>query len=184
METVQEWEDKMVAKGYLSKFDPGAFHELAEYTVEARSRRDRRGLFLIGNCGTGKTMFLELFLKCRMWTARQIVDLFQQHGHGQNFKDVVHGSYTDGQLAAPPRPLSIDDVGAEPTARRYGETLEVLDDVLTDRYVYWQKHDVKTFITSNLSMDGFHKRYGTRVTDRLTEMCRIIEFTGESARHA
>jgi len=184
-EQVWETQRKMNDAGYLWEYDKKAHEALAEHFVKMQ-RGDSRGLALLGNVGTGKTFFCQKFFNIRMFTAAEIVNLYQDKGYGDDFAEVVHDVYTDTDIdiKTPPRSLIIDDLGAEPVGKRYGETREVLMEVLAERYTYWQSSGVRTVITSNFSGAQLDERYGRRITDRIREMCAVIYFQGDSARAA
>ena len=183
MATAKEWRDKMIAAGYRANVCPKAFNQLAEWAAKSQDRRYRKGLFLLGPCGTGKTMFLTTFLgKCRQFTARRIVAMYNEAGATPDWHQAIHGYHVDTLITTPPRSVILDDVGTEPVAMHFGQKSDVMQDIIADRYEYWQQHEVKTFITTNLPFTEFDERYGRRITDRIGEMCDVIRFDGESAR--
>jgi len=177
------YSDKMIANGYSRDICPEAFDLLADWCE--RGKDNEKGLLLSGDVGTGKTLFFTTFLgRCRMLTARRIVAMYSEINDPVLFADAVHGSYTDTYIRNPPRALIIDDLGEETTSVRYGERREVLTEVLTDRYDAWQRHRVKTFITTNMDSKEFVARYGARVLDRVLDMCEVVKFAGKSARRS
>lgn len=179
---LEDMQKKLEDSGYVDDYDPEAHTRLADYLVRLQ-KGDPRGLVLIGNVGTGKTFFATRYLRCRLRHAVTVVTKYQELGYSNNFQEWLHREYHDKNVDKPPEDVILDDVGAEPVAKRYGETREVIADVIAERYTYWQKHNAKTVITSNLSKQQFDDRYGRRVTDRLAEMCITVEFNGKSARH-
>ncbi|MBU2249462.1 MAG: hypothetical protein KKD77_22130 [Gammaproteobacteria bacterium] len=177
--------EQLVAAGYLPDYDQNAHFRLSRY-VAMHKAGDRRGLFLFGNCGTGKTMFARKFTTRRFFTATAIVERYEKYGASVGFDEWLHGNYTDEHVKTPPVDVVIDDLGAEPVSKRYGEVRELLADVIDRRYRYWQDYgrECVTVITSNLSSPALKQRYGMRTIDRICEMCVAIEFKGRSARVA
>jgi DNA replication protein DnaC len=76
----------------------------------------------------------------------------------------------------------IDDLGKEPTCVLYGQTEEVLDRVMCQRYDDWCRTGAKTHATSNLSPLELDRRYGRRITDRLRDLCVWVELKIPSQR--
>jgi chromosomal replication initiation ATPase DnaA len=180
-EEIAQTQQRLVEAGYSNKYAPQAHKALAEYVVRD-GKGDKRGLFLYGKCGTGKTHFLQKFIRQRFFTANIIQKRYMDKGANQVFEEWVHGHYVDTYVSTPPKPLIIDDIGTEPTSKRFGETREILEHVISMRYSYWQQYGVKTYITSNMTGAMLDAKYGRRITDRIKEMCFPITFEGESAR--
>ena len=171
--------------GYREEVCPRAFREVCAYIAARNNSATRKGLMLYGDVGTGKTMLLRLLglpVRRAAWYVRE----WQEQPTRHDFDAVVYGAYRSGQCvvtAAEGMPrMVIDDLGGEPAGMRYGERCEVLGQVLCDRYDHWQQTGARTFVTSNCEWQAILDRYGARVTDRLREMCAVIEFRGESAR--
>ena len=72
--------------------------------------------------------------------------------------------------------LIIDDLGVENKAFN---SYELLEQLLFERHRY----EALTFITTNISMTNVLERYGSRIADRIPQMCNIITWKGESFRH-
>lgn len=178
---IDDMQAAMNGAGYSPDYCPDAHRKLAEYVLRSE-RGDNRGLFLYGNCGTGKTMFLTKFVRVKFRTATDIQKRYAGKGLTQEWEEWVHGHYNDTYVHLPPEPIIIDDLGTEPTSKRFGETREILEAVISARYKYWQQSDISTHITSNLSGQQLDAKYGRRITDRIREMCVPIKFEGRSAR--
>ena len=169
--------------GYFRKYAPNAHARCAEYLIR-RKAGDPRGLFLVGACGLGKSRFCQDYLGAKIRTAGDIVKRYIEIGWGDNFAEWVHGTYNELQLKIPAEELVIDELGWEPVAKRYGETSELLADIIGERYAIWQTHGIKTYIVTNLEPKQVEERYGRRITDRINEMCIGVQFKGTSARRA
>lgn len=180
-EEIAQCKQALIQAGYSDKYATSAHTALAEYVVREK-KGDQRGLFLYGQCGTGKTLFLQKFIKQRFLTANLIQKRYMDKGANNVFEEWVHGHYIDTYVSTPPKPLIIDDIGTEPTSKRFGETREILEHIISMRYSYWKRTGVKTYITSNMTGAMLDAKYGRRITDRIKEMCYPITFKGESAR--
>tara|TARA_R110002074_G_scaffold216724_1_gene386788 strand:+ start:42982 stop:43620 length:639 start_codon:yes stop_codon:yes gene_type:complete len=147
-----------------------------------------KGLLIIGDFGTGKTVMLNTMIKVlnrikmnkiKSYNAQKVVHEYESLVNGSHKKD-FYESFSYGQIL-------FDDILTEDIANNYG-TKNVFKELLEVRY----ENNAKTFITCNFdpnnlkdiqkALDQFLLRYGGRVYDRLFEMFNIIEFKGNSLR--
>ena len=150
--------------------------------------RLKRGIYIAGNTGTGKSWCLEIMLAYAMamrfkiqfiddeprslwWRierADAICDAYMDNGSLQTFKKLPI--------------LGIQDVGSEPQETMYmGNRIDVLRQIIECR---GDRADQMTLITSNMKINGerLKERYGDRVESRLREMCNYFEITGRDRR--
>ncbi len=175
---------RMQAAGYWpAKGAEEAYRALATWLATVAAGQATRGLLLWGEPGRGKTFFLSRFcLAARTVRALQIAELYQEWGRAkvltwleQDILDVVPDDYYR---------LTLDDLGAEPTGKRFGETTEILADVIDQRYREWQRRGWggATFFSTNLAPPELADRYGERTTSRLAEMAAAIHLDGPDWR--
>ena len=148
----------------------------------------KKGIYIAGNTGTGKSWCLEVMAAYAMafgfvitlgetekrmlyWDnvrADDICEEYAANGTFQNYKTrKIYG---------------IQDLGSEPAESVYmGNRIEVLRQLLEYR---GDRTDQVTLFTSNLPMN--HKilvdRYGDRVSSRLSAMCNYFEIRGKDRR--
>lgn len=148
----------------------------------------KKGIYIAGNTGTGKSWCLEVMAAYAMafgfvitlgeaekrmlyWDnvrADDICEEYAANGTFQKFKTRnIYG---------------IQDLGSEPAESVYmGNRIEVLRQLLEYR---GDRTDQVTLFTSNLPMN--HKilvdRYGDRVSSRLSAMCNYFEIRGKDRR--
>ena len=148
----------------------------------------KKGIYIAGNTGTGKSWCLEVMAAYAMafgfvitlgetekrmlyWEnvrADDICEEYAANGTFQKFKTRnIYG---------------IQDLGSEPAESVYmGKRIEVLRQLLEYR---GDRTDQVTLFTSNLPMN--HKilvdRYGDRVSSRLSAMCNYFEIRGKDRR--
>ena len=152
--------------------------------------RLKRGIYIAGNTGSGKSWCLDIMLAyCAAWgfkvtfvddnnnprplwwhtvRADAICDHFAECGSLQKFKKL--------------NILGIQDMGAEPQEIMYmGNRLDVIRNLIEYR---GDKVDELTMITSNMKINGevLVNRYGDRVSSRLIEMCNYFEIKGKDRR--
>lgn len=155
------------------------------------AKENLRGAFFYGKPGAGKTLLASLvaqeFLKAgRSAKFGHVPDLlsgFYEIYRGQSKrseKDLLDELYTVDLLV-------LDDFGLEKPTQFVGATLSKIIDA---RY---NREDSTTLITSNHSLkkiaarlnkptDGEEGLNGSRIYDRCIEICKTIQFKGESRR--
>lgn len=139
-------------------------------------RETRRGVYLWGEIGSGKTYAAyamlgrieEMGITARLYSAPELFDLLREDF---NHKD----SYNMDRILANRGVLIIDDLGAEKASEWVSETLYR---IVNRRY----EQVLPTFITSNLSIGELSERVGDRIASRLAEMCDIIKLEGADRR--
>ena len=78
--------------------------------------------------------------------------------------------------------LLIDDLGQDNTHKLYGNETDILADVITQRYIHYQRTKQITHATSNINPRHWKERYGTRVESRLYDMFNVVCVSGEDKR--
>jgi DNA replication protein DnaC len=152
-----------------------------------------KGLLLMGKLGTGKTLLLSLFqhnqiARFSVVKCRTVENAWINESKEQDIKVLDYYS-TNRPLPANENKFGhttagwcFDDLGSESKpSKRFGEEKNVLEEVLLNRYDNRLPFNT-THITTNLNTTEIEKVYGSRVRERLREMCNVITFTGESRR--
>ena len=147
----------------------------------------KRGIYIAGNTGTGKSWALEIILEYSRLMGFQITfdDKLHQLVWANISADDVCAKFTNtGTIDGYKKTniIGIQDLGAEPTESCFmGNKLEVLRTLIESR---GDRTDAITLFTSNFPMS--HKtlidRYGDRVASRLVEMCNYMEIKGKDRR--
>jgi len=146
----------------------------------------RKGLFLSGKTGVGKTVHMKLvrqFMsykeRFKMKSCLQLALEFMDQGspiltqYGRNYVEHVdHNSIN--------QTYCFDDLGTEDEVKHYGTQINVLGQIILMRYELFQGRLVHTHFTSNLTAPQIEKYYGERVRRRLREMCNWIEYKSDS----
>lgn len=149
-----------------------------------------KGICLFGGVGVGKTTILKMLCRNQLQSfvlkmCRQVEDEFSQQGdailkyYGSQKQTATNSDPFGHQVLG----YCFDDLGTEPIARYYGKDVNVMTEILLNRY----DNDLpfnQTHITTNLSVDEIRARYGTRVTDRMRQMFNLLTFpeTAKSRR--
>jgi len=190
---VQEWTDY-----YLKKFkewgynDNGWNSKLARYFAKyaicnvhrtETHRPFRKGLFLAGTTGTGKTLIMEIFselFEVKMMHVETIAKDYAKFGEevwewidpklqsGIGFQGLQNG-------------LILDDIGTERDAGHYGNK-GFIPALLGVRYERFIQSGKLTHFTANLSTEEIKQHYGERIWSRFNEMCVFVSMTGKDMR--
>lgn len=156
-----------------------------------------KGILMCGNVGVGKTWMMHLFSR----NQKRSFDLIKAKDIAEGFltaKDkkipVEYLKPYDTQDPEAPRLFSsedvfyqryigmcIDDLGSESIKNSYGNTMNVIGDVIEIRY---SSGFVGPFLhgTTNLSAEQIKAFYGERVTSRMRQSFNFIELTGKDRR--
>lgn len=147
--------------------------------IENKEVRQKEGLYLYGDCGTGKTHTAYAIYKnnidqskrCRLIKATETFkDIKDFYSYPERYD---HNPLTT--LLEWDGPLIIDDIGAEKASEWTIETLYIL---INKRY----ENVLPTIFTSNYSLEQLAERIGDRNTSRIAGMCEVIKLTGEDKR--
>lgn len=150
---------------------------------------EKKGLFIFGKPGVGKTYTLEKFIenynKPKMYPTTdgkqiEIAKNYKMKNLSDVFSDLVgaqqSGGYT-GKLndLKKSEMLFLDDMGTEKSSDFRNEVLYQIID-------YRYRNELPTFITSNLTTKEVAEKYSTRLASRIIDMCMIVEMTGKDRR--
>jgi DNA replication protein DnaC len=150
----------------------------------------RKGMFLIGNVGIGKTAMMKVMQRLFRDTNRRF-----KFVNSYDLKDLSE-QITAGEIKSLygydfKCDLYIDDIGFSSDVRRYGNTVNIISEILMERYDLFISSGFRTHLSSNMmvSMKTNEKNiptietiYGSRVVDRLREMCELVTWNGDSLR--
>jgi DNA replication protein DnaC len=139
----------------------------------------RKGIMLTGPIGCGKTSLMSLMrlvpAKDRnftMKTARDISFEFIQEGY-----DVINRYSKLSFTGSGPRIYCFDDLGAEQNLKYYGNSCNVMGEILLSRYDLFNSQGMISHVTTNLGAAEIEKLYGERVRSRMREMLNLLSFS-------
>lgn len=172
-------------------------------SIEADGYSLKKGILLTGSIGTGKTTIFNLFKKFmnkynyslpknnfKIIESRFVIRDFLIDGmktidtYGRkSFSTTYDPRQGEREDFNKPITICFDDLGLEEVnSSLYGNKLNVMADVLLDRYIMFESHGMITHAISNLSIDSIAKLYGDRAIDRFKSMFNDLVITGKSLR--
>ncbi len=142
-----------------------------------------KGVGLLGSVGVGKTLAMRAVRMClqqmrspRIFDINVCASVFDDAEAARKRNDDGLAKYRAGNRC-------FDDLGEEKTVLHdYGNRIEVLCETLLARHRRFEVNGVQTHFTTNKSVAELEAIYGSRVHDRLFEMCNLISIGGASRR--
>lgn len=161
-----------------------------EYFVKRDLNKCKKGLLIIGGLGVGKSAMMRVMQRVfkdtnsrfRWVNAYDLKDLSEVYTTSQIKEMYGYDLKMD---------MYIDDIGISVDVKRYGNTVNIITEILMERYDLFISAGFKTHLSSNLltsitndvhNTPTLKSVYGSRILDRIKEMTEIITFKGESHR--
>jgi len=125
-----------------------------------------KGLFLIGNCGRGKSVIIT-----------GVLPLIFNAKKGKILKPIAARKLH--KITEYPTPfIVIDDIGTEEIINDYGTKIDAVENA-----IFEAEDDLKLLLlTSNLDASSIKERYGDRIYDRIRRLCKVVFMKGDSLR--
>lgn len=146
-----------------------------------RAMKEKKGLYLWGDCGVGKThivhgffrKFVEKKIGAKLYNSPELLDVIRDYYGKSGYYE-----YRDNKLKLLldyEGVLIIDDLGAEKPTQWVAETFYKIINVRYEKML-------RTIFTSNLSLEQLADAVGDRIPSRIAEMCEVIHLGGEDRR--
>ena len=155
----------------------------------------KKGILLIGNCGTGKSSIFDIIQEIgrihkipQLWFSNtSTLIITSQFEKLNKQKSTVGGEsiieyYSKGKVY-------FDDLGSEEMVNNYGIKKELIREIIEIRYNRYKSLGTKTYCSSNLSVAELVAKYDKnskpdhkRIEDRIYGMFNILPMYGESRR--
>jgi DNA replication protein DnaC len=171
---LRAYKEVVTEKGRQFVADPKTLEQIKKVAVWLTTPSEKRGIYLGGACGNGKsTMLLAFDRVCNQWNMRSL---------RTSASKMVAWHLSDHSIYDLPyqeKIICIDDLGTEAAETMvYGNKVSVMADFFEEAY----KTRCFLFVTSNLGAEQVEQRYGERVRDRFREMFHSMKFTNPSFR--
>lgn len=143
-----------------------------------------KGLYLVGNVGSGKTLLMSLFKmippptglnkkKVILVPTDEITD--KVRSEGVSATNLYKRNFDQYQTELE---YIFDDLAAEDKAKYYGDILDPMYDIISKRYRIFDTWGIKTHFTTNVSLDELKEYYDSRIESRVAKMVNVIVLGG------
>lgn len=167
---------------------------LCEYFTEDKAFELRgysfdKGIMLYGNVGCGKTKLMEMFAsnQSKPYSLRACKEITDNYYRALSKKedpniqlDVFYGKINTGVphkfFGHTELGYCLDDLGTDEEKKHFGNSINVMGEILFARYNRMQELKGFTHITTNLSANQIEEVYGLRIRSRLREIVNGIAF--------
>ena len=149
----------------------------------------RKGIYLFGNIGCGKTTAMQLFRRNQHQSfvvnrSRDISAEFTAEGNAgiEKYYKLLKPSNRDMYFGQEFLGRCFDDIGVENIASNYGNKISVMTELIMGIYnrdQHLQNYNT-THFTSNCELKDLQALYGDRVVSRIAEMTNIIQCPSDS----
>jgi len=148
-----------------------------------------KGIFLVGNVGTGKSLIFQIFdhytkhvirlNTYKNFTAISIIDNVNVSGVK------LLSEFSDNIIDRKAMPITcyIDDIASKnEMIKNFGTELSVIEQLLSMRYNVYERYKVLTHCSSNKYPAEMNGIYDARLIDRFKKMFNYISLEGDSFR--
>lgn len=146
--------------------------QFQEIRFGEQNMRLDKGIMIIGNPGSGKTLLLEIL--------NMMVRNIELSATVAHSIDLANQIKKDGRTRINNN-LFIDELGKEPSYTRNYKEVEPMHDLIQSRYDLWRKSRYLTHFTTMLELESDNEqtttlksRYGAHSLSRLKQMCNIF----------
>ncbi len=167
-----------------------AYKKVYEYFLKRSKNKCKKGILVIGGLGVGKSAMMKVMQRVFKDTESRF-----KWVNAYDLKDLSE-VYTTSQIKEMygydlKMDLYIDDIGISVDVKRYGNTVNIITEMLMERYDLFIASGYKTHLSSNLltsitndvhNTPTLKSVYGARILDRIKEMTEVVKFKGESQR--
>lgn len=178
-------ETTFVAKNLIKWLIGDEFESVVLNAKKKKTKKGRldRGIYIAGDCGTGKSIMLKILAKFAKMVNQKIIINGKEVGlawrkfHARELSNRFRNGEDLGAMYTTPI-LQIDDLGAEPNPVQYmGNKVDLLSDILETR----EDNGCITLITSNLPPDYLSNTYNDRLESRMMAL-NYYELNGDDKR--
>lgn len=149
-----------------------------------------KGICLMGNIGTGKTSLMRMFERNKkqsytVISCRKVAGDYAENGHDAlDIYSELRNNYTNEirYFLQPHLGFCFDDLGTEEIKKNFGNQVNVMEEIILNRYDNKHYGFQFTHLTTNLTADQIESIYGSRVRSRMREMFNVFHLNGNDLR--
>lgn len=143
----------------------------------------KKGLLLYGNVGSGKSLVFMVLQEMIRLDNRVKKDHFFKFDSSPAVADSYEAFGQAGIKKYLDQRRCFDDLGQEELIKaHYKSQINVLQHILTQRYISWQRSGLLTHGTTNYTEENFGELYGRRVQSRAKEMFNFVRLVSNEDR--
>lgn len=155
-------------------------------SILAKKMALSKGFLIMGNFGTGKSILMRAISEFKRAIKQPTFRFVTASEACQHYKltgSIDLYTYNDEGIQGKPVTCCFDELGREPEkVDNYGTKMDVMSQILQDRYTLWQSKGLITHYITNMSIAEIKQRYGEFIVERLLEQCNLVVFDGKSRR--
>lgn len=147
--------------------------DLSGYVVGEGSLDARKGIYLYGAYGVGKSLIMQPFMQLLKVKQKSAISIVEEFDETNNFKSFCVDDWY------------FDDLGAEKLPKFYkSDAYPLMTEIIQLRYfkTHQGHNQSRTFVSTNLKPEKFNEMYGHRVGSRLPQMFNVIHLRGKDYR--
>jgi hypothetical protein len=172
------------------EIDRPVVHKLLVYMLHDEAGAEelgmdlRKGIMLSGGYGCGKTTIMKLThhlckepLKPVIKSCKDIRIEFAQRGY-----EVINRYSFNAfhPYSSVPKIFCFEDLGAETPVSFWGDSVNVMEEILSVRYSLFNSHGMITYVTTSLDSNQLEIEYGKRMRSCMRGMFNLISFDPDS----
>lgn len=172
---------ELLESGGFTKALGGRNFDLIADAYDHATKDQKTGLVFQGDVGTGKTKAMSILFPdnvnvIRLCNPTMLKEIMPQTKIVED-EEISIWDFDDRDYVL--------DLGNEPIVSNYGVRIEAVSNFIIQfhhSFFTAGKYKGRLLITTNLQDDELLARYGSRIFDRLSEMCCFVKFSGHSNR--
>lgn len=164
------------------------YKEVYTQLLKDGREKEKKGVLLVGSVGSGKSMLMRVMQRLfkdtesrfKWANSSDLKDMIEEVGVNKIKEMYGKGLKMD---------LYIDEIGASLNSNHYGNNVNIISEIISERNELFVMSGFRTHFSSNippfsvdLGIKTLSNIYGDRCYDRMVEMCELISWSSKSLR--